>query len=485
MTGAALSVSPPRRRSLRERVLRGGAWLVTAEGATRVVALLKIAILARLLSPDDFGLMGTAMLVLQWVEYFSQTGFNAALVQKQGDIRPYLDTAWTVQVGRSMVLGLVVFFVGAPVGAAFFRNDGVAPLIRAIAVTTVIRGLGNPAAVYIRKELDFFREFLWRSGGAVAGLVIAVPIALVYRSVWALAFAVIGAQLVETVITYVVRPYRPHVALHWGRARELMRFGKWVFGLNVVAFFNQQMDSIVVGRVLGLGTLGFYQMARDVAAMPTSQIGLLISGVMFPAYAELRERAHLRRAFLRALALVSVLVIPVGCLLVVFAELLILLLLGARWISIVPTFRILVCPGVLAALSAVASPLDLALGRPDVPTKAALLRLATIALLILPLMTALGGQGVALAVALASVVGATYQFTTVARTISLKIGNLVGAVRAAGLASLPFLAAGVLVLETSSTAMLVVAAVGATGIYLGVLATTVRREFALSEGGRP
>ena len=136
--------------SLTHRTARAGLWLAIGDGCARVASILKVIILARLLSPAEFGVMGVALLVTTWVQYFSELGFTAALIHKQGDIRPYLNTAWTIQLVRSAGLTILVIALAPLVGWAFNEAAATA-VLQVLAVQLLLQGLTNPAVVFLRK----------------------------------------------------------------------------------------------------------------------------------------------------------------------------------------------------------------------------------------------------------------------------------------------------------------------------------------------
>lgn len=460
---------------LKERVLRGGFWLLVGDGVARGAGLVKLAILARLLSPEDFGLMGIALVVLGGVEYFTQMGMNNALIQKSEDIRPYLDTAWTIQVLRSVGL-TVTLIVGAPLAAWFFGSPEAISVIQAIGLVTLFRSLANPAVVYLRKELDFRHEVLWRLSGVGAGLFAAVPLALVYRNVWALVLSVIAAQAAETLASYWIKPYSPRPRLEWGRVRELMVFGKWIFWLQIVDFLGLYTDRFIVGKVLGTTSLGLYQMARQVAVVPTSNIGAHVHGLMFPAFSKLRDERDVRRAFLRALGLLSSVVIPASCFLTVFAKPLVQILLAPRWLSIAPAVQILAWTGAATAMTGLAHALFQAVGKPDLSVRASLLRLLVLVGALYPLTRALGITGMALAVTTSTAAGMAYQFLIVTRLLRSTSLEMAATLKIGALGSLPFLGAWVLVSPAPSPSLFVTAAL-AVAMYVTILAPAVLSYF--------
>ncbi len=388
---------------LEEKVVRSTIWLAIGNGSAKIVNLFKIAILGRLLAPDDFGLMAIAILTLKWLEYFTETGFNKALVQEPGDIEPYLDTAWVVQLARGCLLAALLVII-APFAADLFETPHAKAVIQACAAVLVIRGFTNPAMVYLRRQLDFKRVVWWTLSNALVGLVVAICVALLYPSVWALVASVIAAAIASTIISYMIVPYRPRPHFRWQQAKTLIRFGKWIFFLNVISFFGLYADSAIVGKVLGMTSLGFYQMARQFGLTPSHQIALLVSGVMFPAFTHLRHAEQLRIAFSRTLTVVSMVAIPLGCFITVFANPLIELILGERWVSIAPALAWLAWAGISTALIDASSALFQATGKPSMSVYITIFQQAITLILLLLLISSHGVTGAAAAVAIGNAV---------------------------------------------------------------------------------
>lgn len=458
--------------TLKQRAARGGVWLLLGEAANRSASVLKLAVLGRLLSPIDFGLMGIALVVFQWLGYFTEIGVDAALIQKPGPIRPYLNTAWTIQILRSLAIALALLF-GAPFAAQFFKTPAAAPVIRAIAAVIILYALMNPAVVLLRKELDFRKDVLWRLPGVLVGLAVGIITAFLLRNVWALVLSALTAVAAQVISSYRLQPYRPQLHIDWALARELMRFGKWMLASNVLVFFELYLDSVLVGRVLGATTLGLYQMACQVAMLPTAQIALVVCGVMFPALSKLRDREDLRRAFLSTLQVLSTVVVPLGCFLTVFADPLIRILLGSKWIPIRECVQALAWAGAAKAVGAGATALFLAMGIPRLTVSASVVKLAVFGGLVYPFLTSSGMTGVAVALAASSLAALLYQFFRVTRLVNVPTLRVAATFKPGLLGCLPFLAARLLVSPSPSPVWY--AAVGAAvAVYFAVLYTVVR-----------
>ena len=145
-------VKPTSSESLSSRVVRGGAWIFSLRITNRGLGFVRTIILARLLVPEDFGLLGIAMLAISTLDAFSQTGFQSALIQRKGNVRAYLDVAWTVLAVRGVVLFLMLF-AAAPMAAKFFHSPQATAVIMVIAINMLLTGFGNIGVVFFQKEL--------------------------------------------------------------------------------------------------------------------------------------------------------------------------------------------------------------------------------------------------------------------------------------------------------------------------------------------
>lgn len=377
--------------------------MVTLSVSQEIIALARLVVLARLLSPNDFGLAGIAVLTLATVDTFTQPNFDSALIQTKADIRPYLDSAWTIGVLRGIGASALIF-LAAPYAGQFFRAPEAVPLVRAIAAALLVRSFTNVAAVYFRKELEFRKQFVWQFAGRVADFLVAVVAAWLLHNAWALVLAFVAYDAAKLALSYRLHPYRPRFAIDRARTRELFAYGKWLLGIGVIVFLIAQMDNALVGRLAGATMLGFYQLARRVSNVPASEIGQVISTVAFPAYSKIQDATpRLREGFLMALELTSVVALPVAGAIIVLAPEITAQVFGAKWLPAVGAIQILAVWGAIGALQATADPVLLAVGKPKKLTKYQAIQLVTLACLIYPLTSRWDIRGAALAVTLAAV----------------------------------------------------------------------------------
>lgn len=385
---------------LSQRAARSGVWVYATNITERVFSLIRIIILARLLAPHDFGLVGVALLAISALTILTVTGFEQALVQKKGDIKDYLDTAWSVAVMRGVILALVLFGM-APLVSTFFESPAVSSILRVVAISCVLQGLTNIGIIYFKKELEFGKRFIYQLSGTVVDMAVAITAAIIMRNAWALVFGLLAGSLVRCLVSYVIHPYRPRFNFQLGQAKELFTFGKWLLGASIVVFLATQGDDAFLGKVLGVTMLGFYQMAFRFGNLPASEIGL-ISRVAFPTYSKLQDNIPvLRDTYLRVIRLVTFAAIPFAGGIFILAPQFTQLFLGDKWMPIVPALMIFAISVVIREIASTGGALFYAVGRPDIAFKQDLAWVITMAIAIYPLTMLWGMTGTALAVLLA------------------------------------------------------------------------------------
>ena len=402
--------------SLGRRIRRGGVWVFSGRIIRRVLGLLRTIILARLLSPNDFGLFGIALLTMSILDTFSQTGFRQALIQKKGDTRSYLDTAWTIGIIRAIAIAAIIF-CAAPLVAAFFNTPPAGAVLRVIGLAIIVQSLCNITVVCFEKELEFHKYFAYQIAGTVVDLGVSVTAALIFCSVWAIIAGCLAGNIAMCVASYVIDPYRPRLRLDVAKAKELFGFGKWILGSSVLIFLLTQGDDIFVGKLLGATMLGFYQMAYRISNLPATEYSHLIATVMFPAYSKFRDNMpKLRKAYLGVLQLTSYLSVPIAGLIFVLSPDFTRIFLGEKWTPMVPAMMVLALYGMLRAIGATTGVVFMAVGRPKIRTKIATGQLILLAVLIYPLTARWGITGTSVAVTAYALI---FNFVAVHRVLTI------------------------------------------------------------------
>ena len=371
-------------KSLSQRAVRSGAWVFLLRVIQQLFSLARLMILARILAPHDFGLMGIALLSMATLETFSQTGFQQALIQKKHDIKPYLDSAWTFLILRGVILFAILYLI-APYAATFFDAPEAKPIIQVIGLSVIFQAFTNIGVIHFQKELEFNKQFTYQLSGTLTDFVVAIAAVLILGNVWALVFGLLAGKAAMLVVSYLIHPYRPHLSFDIGKVKELFGYGRWIFGSTVLVFLVTQGDDILVGKILGITALGFYQMAYLISNLPATEITHLISQVTFPVYSKIQDDIpRLKDAYLKILQLTTFISFPIAGLIFILAPDFTMIFLGEKWMPMVPAMQILVFAGLVRSIAATTGPIFYAVGKPRIDTKWQIVRLFVIAVLIYP-----------------------------------------------------------------------------------------------------
>jgi O-antigen/teichoic acid export membrane protein len=341
----------PAKRSLTESTLHGLLWQYISVIAQALLSLIVLSMLARLLSADDFGLLAIALIIVGFAALFSQLGVGPALIQRSELTPGHIRVGFTFSILFSVALTIVIFML-APLAAAFFRNDSVADVLRAVSLSFLFAGAGIVAESLLKRNLEFKKLMFANVGSYLLGYaVIGIALAWLGYGVWALVAATLGQSLLHTAFMYLLSRHPVAPSLARSELRELLFFGG---GFTLARFLNYsatQGDNIVVGRAMGPEPLGLYSRAYGLMMLPAKYFAEVLAVVLFPVMARLQnDLKKLTGAYLSGVALVSIIGAPIGLLMVILAPEIVNVVLGPRWSDAILPFQILAL-GVLPRVS--------------------------------------------------------------------------------------------------------------------------------------
>lgn len=286
---------------LRKMIRSGALWSMLGYGGTQVLRVAGNLVLTRLLLPEAFGLMALVNAVQQGLQLFSDIGIGPSIVQgRRGDDPDFLDTAWTVQVLRGLLLTCVAIAISAPL-ARFYDEPTLLWVLMVSATTALIGGFNSTRLFSMYRHVKLARVSVIEIGSQAAGLATILTWSAFDRSIWALVAGGLIGSLTRLVLSHTILP-GPANRLRWDRAAltELLRFGRWIFFSTVLTFLVGQSDRLVFGKLVPLAVLGVYSVGAMIAAMPAVLLGRMASSVFFPIYSRVRESGHdLREVFVR------------------------------------------------------------------------------------------------------------------------------------------------------------------------------------------
>jgi O-antigen/teichoic acid export membrane protein len=344
----------------------GAGWMIGARLLDRGLGLLSTLVLARLLVPEDFGLIAMATAIVALLEAVSSFGFDAALIRHPNATRRHFDTTWTLHVLLGLFVGAGLLLAIAP-AVRFFDEVRLVPIMALLALLALVRGLENVGVVALEKELRFRRAFVFIAGKKVAMFCTAIPLAFVFADYRALLAGMAAGTLAGVALSYALHNHRPRLTLScW---RELFAFSKWLLLKNLLDYFRFRYADIVVGRVAGPSGLGVFSIGAEIATLPTSELVAPINRAVLPGYAQMtHDLDRLRTGYLAVLGLVAVVGLPAALGIAAVAPLVVPVLLGPNWSQAIEVVQTLAWVGAVQVLVSNGFPIFLAIGKPWIAT---------------------------------------------------------------------------------------------------------------------
>lgn len=346
------------------KALQGASWLVASRFLGRFIDFFTLLIMARTLTPADFGLTALAMSCVAIVDMVLEIPVTQALVRLPQVEKADLDTGFTLGVLRGLAIALLLLAVAWPF--SWINGDPqLAPVILTLAFAPIARGLASPGLVLFIRELGFLRNFLLETGGKLAAFCLTIATLMLGGGYWALVVNFVAAPVFACIISYRLAPYRPAWSL--SRLSDFASFVGWFTCAQLVSAVNWQIDRLLLGLGGGKEALGRYAIAADLAVMPTqSLIGPALQPIM-AAFARIKgEDQRLRLAFLKAARFSMLASVPCSLGIALTSDLIVEVMLGPKWHGADSLLSLL-------SLSVMATPyfqtlysLSLALGRPEV-----------------------------------------------------------------------------------------------------------------------
>lgn len=273
--------------SLRSRAIHSGAWIGAGFAVQKILQLGSNLILTRLLFPEAFGLMALATVFLVGLQMFSDVGLKPAVIRDpRGDKPEFLNTAWTIQVARGLLLCVIGTAIAYPVSLVY-RQPILFPLLAVLSTTAAITGFATIGMATAERRLDFRTITIIQLAGQVASAALLVTLAYFWRSVWALALANVIGAAVNVGIGYALLPrHRHRLALDHESAKSLIHFGKWIFLSTIVTFLGGEGLRAIQGGFLTPVDFGILAIAYTIAAIPIELSIKITAAIGLPVFSE-------------------------------------------------------------------------------------------------------------------------------------------------------------------------------------------------------
>jgi O-antigen/teichoic acid export membrane protein len=337
--------------SLAGSVLTGTIWSVAMRWSVRILGFVSIAVLARLLSQDDFGLMAMSGAITGLTLAFFTLGIEFAVIRKQDLDDEYLHNAWTMKLVQGLGAASFVAIL-APFAPLYFDDPRVTAVLWVAAAAVAIEGCENIGVVLFRREMNFAADFKFNLMTRALGTVVTLALAFWFRNYWALVLGMVAGSSFRVAISYAMHDFRPRPC--FTRMRELWSFSKWMIIFAFNGYLLNHGDKLILGGLANAKSLGLFSMSKELGEMPSTEVVLPASRAITPAFAKLLdEPERLRAATVRALAVLTTITAPMSFGLAVVSPEAVAIVLGDKWADAAPLVAVTCLYGSMVPLFSV------------------------------------------------------------------------------------------------------------------------------------
>ena len=345
---------------LRSRTIIGMGWSVAMRWSVRAIGLVSTVILARLLSPADFGLVAMAMIVVGLAEVLFELGVNTYLVHKSEVDDDDYSTAWTVRLLQGIAASALMLAL-VPAAVKYFNAPDLSVVLICLAAFPFIQGLENIGVIEFQKKLNIKYDFYFFSLKKVISFAATITAAILLRNYWALVIGMLTGAVAGVILSYLLHPFRPRLTLC--RVRSMISFSSWLLFRNIGLYAQVRIDQLIISGRFGPADIGVYKMASELSELPTSEIVTPLGRVLFPAFVSIKDDfSRLTSAFKNAFGVIVIIGFPMTVGMALIADDFVHLVLGDQWTAVVEPFQVLAFVGLLLSLRYTASTLLTALG---------------------------------------------------------------------------------------------------------------------------
>lgn len=371
-------------------------WQAFQMGGVKALYMVRLLVLAILLTPADFGLIAIALAATGFLLNLTNFGLIPALVQAENMDDARYDAVWTFDMTRSAIVTALTVVL-APLIAKIFAEPQAVPIIQVLALRPLIESLMSIKVAALNRNLTFRPLAILKIVEAIFNAIISIALAKLL-GVWAMVFGMIGGAASMVIASYILAPYNPRISYDWKSVRPLLKFGRWLLLTGIFAMAGNFGLRLVISRQVGAEGLGLYFLAAQLAFLPNEVASEVVGTVAFPLFARLRSQLQqAARAFQAIVTGLMALLYPTCALIIVLSPVLVQDVLGAKWEGTVLLIQILGLGAMIALLSDATIPLVKGFGQSYRVTQIELVQSSSLILMVWFFTSRYGTLGTALA----------------------------------------------------------------------------------------
>lgn len=351
---------------LKQKAVSGVVWSAVQKYSLMFINFVSDIILARLLTPYDFGCVGMLTIFMVLAETFVDGGFGSALIQKKRPTQEDYSTVFYWNMGMSLILYAILFF-SAPAISHFYKTPLLCSVLRIQGLILFVYAFNIIQTNQLKKKLDFKAISIVAVITSIVSFVVTVLMAYKGLGVWALVAKNLIASALTSIIFWFYIKWRPIFVFSWQSFKDLFSFGFYMFMTDIVTSISSQVQGLLIGRVYSPSTMGYYSKASSTEGMATRSVYQVLVQVTYPLYAEVQDDKKALQGIVKRITMcLSYLTFPLLFVLILVAKPLFVLLYSEKWIPAVPYFQVLCIAGLAHCLQAVTMQTISAIGKSKV-----------------------------------------------------------------------------------------------------------------------
>ncbi len=356
-------------QDIQDKSSKGIKWVGIAELFIRFFQYGTTIVLARILSPEDFGVIGIALIFTQLAYVLFDFGFSSALIQKKDIREEHYSTTFLIYIASAASYVVLVLLL-APTIAAFFELPILEPILQTLTILFVFYALNAMPRIRLQKEMRFKRFGSLQIISVFFYGVVTISCALLGYGLWSFVYGILAEQFILTLLLNIFAWWKPHFKFDKTAFKELMHFGSNVLGTRVVGYLNANAPNFIIGKVLGPTALGYYSIAYQLVEFPVQRISKNVLRVMFPAFSKLQDNLDDYKDLYKTTVYHLLLILmPVFVGLILIAPFLVELLYGEKWLPAIVPLQLLSAAGFFRSVWATTSVVFLSKGVPKIELK--------------------------------------------------------------------------------------------------------------------
>ena len=336
--------------SLKEKTFKGSIWSLMQQFGTTFISFLSNIVLARLLTPDDYGCIGMLAIFILISNIFINGGFGSALIQKKKPTQVDYSTVFWFNLFLAIFLYWVLF-ISAPYISSFYRMPLLQDVLRVQGVVLILNALSIVQTNRLRKQLEMKLLTNINLISVVVATLVTILLAWKGWGVWALIAQNLVLSFLSGLLLWITNRWRPIFCFSFDSLKQLFGFGGNLLAVNLMATFCNNIQGVLIGRFFTPAMMGYYSQSRKLESLATHTISTAVSQVSFPVMSQFQhDNVKMQNAFCKFITLLAYVTMPLMSILILTAKPLILLIYGEKWLQCVPYFQILCVSGFIACL---------------------------------------------------------------------------------------------------------------------------------------